>query len=152
MCTAQALHQNPESSESVSPKSSPAREQLPADESALSTCCQLERQLITRLDKKDTESFTHLKKKIHLLEAELVAVQVRFPLYIYAIHTYSSFVTIPVYTHTHSLISTLHYTCCYDEIKGNQDLKICSHADSLILYMPYIHTRAHYNCVSGCTF
>ena len=27
---------------------------------------------------------------------------------------------------THTLISTLHYTCCYDEIKGNQDLKICS--------------------------
>ena len=24
-------------------------------------------------------------------------------------------------------------TCCYDEIKGTQDLKICSHADSLIL-------------------
>ena len=35
--------------------------------------------------------------------------------------------------YTHSLIGTLHYTCCHDEIKGNQDLKICSHADSLIL-------------------
>ena len=28
-------------------------------------------------------------------------------------------------------ILTLHYTCCYDEIKGTQDLKICSHAGSL---------------------
>ena len=37
-------------------------------------------------------------------------------------------------THTHTtLISTLHYTCGYDEIKGTQDLKIYSHADSLIL-------------------
>ena len=30
-------------------------------------------------------------------------------------------------------ISTLHYTCCYDEIKGNQDLQICFHAHFLIL-------------------
>ena len=28
---------------------------------------------------------------------------------------------------------TITCTCCYDEIKGIQDLKICSHADSLIL-------------------
>ena len=35
--------------------------------------------------------------------------------------------------HTLSLIDTLHYTCCYDEIKGTQDLKIYSHADSQIL-------------------
>ena len=40
-----------------------------------------------------------------------------------------SSVAIPV----HTLIIILHYTCCYDEIKGIQDLKICSHADSLIL-------------------
>ena len=34
--------------------------------------------------------------------------------------------------HTYTLIVTLHYTCCYDEIKGTQDFKICpSHADSL---------------------
>ena len=26
-------------------------------------------------------------------------------------------------------LSTLHYACCYDEIKGNQDLRTCSHAD-----------------------
>ena len=32
-----------------------------------------------------------------------------------------------------SLSSSLHYACCYDEIKGNQDLKTCSDADSLIL-------------------
>ena len=31
----------------------------------------------------------------------------------------ASFVIIPVYTHTHTLILTLHYTCCYDEIKRN---------------------------------
>ena len=36
-----------------------------------------------------------------------------------------------VYTHTHTLIITLHYTCCHDEIKGTLDLRICSHADSL---------------------
>ena len=29
-----------------------------------------------------------------------------------------------VYTHTHTLIITLHYTCGYDEIKGTQDFKI----------------------------
>ena len=29
------------------------------------------------------------------------------------------------------LIITLHYTCCHDEIKATQDLKICSDADSL---------------------
>ena len=40
--------------------------------------------------------------------------------------------SIPVYTHTYTLIHTLHYACCYDEIKGTQDFKICSsHADSL---------------------
>ena len=36
-------------------------------------------------------------------------------------------------THTHALIITLHYTCCHDENKGTEDLKICSHADSQIL-------------------
>ena len=40
--------------------------------------------------------------------------------------------TVPVYTRTQTLIITLHYTCCYDEIKRTQDFKIClSHADSL---------------------
>ena len=34
-------------------------------------------------------------------------------------------------THSHTL--TITCTCCYDEIKGTQDLKIYSHADSLIL-------------------
>ena len=38
-----------------------------------------------------------------------------------------------LHPHTHTLIGTLHYTCCYDEINGIQDLKIWSHADSLIL-------------------
>ena len=38
----------------------------------------------------------------------------------------------PVYTHTHTLITTLQHACYYDEIKGTQDLKIySSHADSL---------------------
>ena len=30
-----------------------------------------------------------------------------------------------------SRISTLHCTCCYDEINGIQDLEMYSHADSL---------------------
>ena len=34
-------------------------------------------------------------------------------------------------SYTHTL--TITCTCCYDEIKGTQDLKIYSHADSLIL-------------------
>ena len=34
---------------------------------------------------------------------------------------YSSSLTIPVYTRT--LIITLHYTCCYDEIKGIETSK-----------------------------
>ena len=46
---------------------------------------------------------------------------------------YYSSATIPVYTHTHTHIITLHYTCCHDEIKGPQDFKIYSHPDSLIL-------------------
>ena len=36
---------------------------------------------------------------------------------------------VTVYTHTHIL--TITCTCCYDVINGIQDLKICSHADSL---------------------
>ena len=31
---------------------------------------------------------------------------------------------VTVYTHTYTLIVTLHYACCYDEIKGTQDLKL----------------------------
>ena len=47
---------------------------------------------------------------------------------------YSSSLIIPVYTHTHTLIITLHFTCCHVEIKGNQDFKTCpSYADSLSL-------------------
>ena len=34
------------------------------------------------------------------------------------------------------LTITLSFTCCYYEINGIQDLKICSHADSLILLLP----------------
>ena len=42
------------------------------------------------------------------------------------------YVIIPVYNHTHTLIITLHYACCYYEIKGIQDFKLyVSHADSL---------------------
>ena len=48
--------------------------------------------------------------------------------------------------HTHSLT---HYhlcscACCYDEIKGTQDLKIYSHADSQILSLSLAsHTHTH---------
>ena len=28
----------------------------------------------------------------------------------------NSYLTVPVHTHTHTLISTLHYACCYDAI------------------------------------
>ena len=45
----------------------------------------------------------------------------------------SSSIPVHTQTHTHTLVITLHCTCCYDEIKGNQDFKICSHANSLIL-------------------
>ena len=38
---------------------------------------------------------------------------------------------VTVYTHTHTL--TITCTCCYDVINGIQDLKIYSHADSLII-------------------
>ena len=34
---------------------------------------------------------------------------------------------------------TITCTCCYDETKGTQDLKICSHAHSLILTVPAAH-------------
>ena len=59
---------------------------------------------------------------------------------------YSSAVTIPVYTHTHTLIVTLHLTCWYDEIKGPQGLKICFHADSQILsHSPSIYLTAFFS-------
>ena len=55
----------------------------------------------------------------------------------------ASSVIIPVYTHTHTLIITLHHTC-YDEIKGTQDFKTCSsHADSL-------HDSLLLVCLSVC--
>ena len=38
---------------------------------------------------------------------------------------------VTVYNHTHTL--TIPCTCCYDVISGIQDLKIYSHARSLIL-------------------
>ena len=38
------------------------------------------------------------------------------------------------YSHSHTLSITC--TCCYDEIKGTQDLKIYSHAHSRILALP----------------
>ena len=38
-------------------------------------------------------------------------------------------------THNHRLTHTIACTCCYDGIKGIQDLKIYSHADSLTLSM-----------------
>ena len=45
-----------------------------------------------------------------------------------------------------SLCNTkLHYTCCYDEINGNQDLHTCSHADSLLLSL---HHRTACLCVA----
>ena len=51
-------------------------------------------------------------------------------------HTSSS-VTIAVYTHAHTLIITLHYSCCYDEIEGVQDLESYSHAHSLDDSLPH---------------
>ena len=36
-------------------------------------------------------------------------------------------------THSHTHTLTISYTCCYDVINGIQNLKICSHADSLNL-------------------
>ena len=36
-------------------------------------------------------------------------------------------------SHSHSHTLTITYTCCYDEIKRTQDLKLYSHAHSLIL-------------------
>ena len=38
------------------------------------------------------------------------------------------------HSHSHTHILTISCTCCYDEIKGIQDLMIYSHADSLILF------------------
>ena len=43
--------------------------------------------------------------------------------------------------HSHKHRLTITCTCCYDEIKGTQDRKIYSHADSLILS----------RCLSGCS-
>ena len=39
----------------------------------------------------------------------------------------------PLTSHSHCHTLTITRTCCYDEIKGTQDLKIYSHAYSLIL-------------------
>ena len=50
----------------------------------------------------------------------------------YHCHFLSAFL-LSLYTRTHTPISTLHYTCCYDEICGNQDLTTYSYAGSLIL-------------------
>ena len=52
-----------------------------------------------------------------------------FPFALFLCGSFS--VAIPVYTR--SLIGTLHYTYCYDEIKETQDLNVYSHADSPIL-------------------
>ena len=49
--------------------------------------------------------------------------------------------------HTPTLIITLHYTCCYNEIKGPQDLKICLlmliHSMILPLSLLHNHTLTH---------
>merc|ERR1711865_655086 len=45
--------------------------------------------------------------------------------------------------HSHSHTLTITCTCCYDEIKGTQDLKIYSHADSLIL-SPCLYPFPHF--------
>ena len=40
-------------------------------------------------------------------------------------HCLSHTVALSVSVYTHTLITTLHYPCCYDEIKGIQDFKTC---------------------------
>ena len=42
--------------------------------------------------------------------------------------------------------SSLHYACCYVEIKGTQGLKTCSHADSLILSLSGSLSTAFSRC------
>ena len=45
---------------------------------------------------------------------------------------------------SHSLILIITCACCYDEIKGNQDLKTCSHADSLSLRSHFVALMSLY--------
>ena len=54
-----------------------------------------------------------------------------WPLSVSHTHFCLCIVSDPSYSHSHTL--TINCTCCDDEIKGTQDLKIYSHAHSLIL-------------------
>ena len=58
------------------------------------------------------------------LEGVVAAVKKNDKIYKAALHSFCAF-------HSHT-----HHACCYDEIKGNQDHKIYSHADSPILCVP----------------
>ena len=58
------------------------------------------------------------------------------------------------HSHTHTL--TITCTCCYDVINGIQNLKICSHADSLVLFLPrsilinsFVWCAVHDICAAG---
>ena len=64
---------------------------------------------------------------------------------------YSS-LALPVYTHAHShSLSTLRYACCYDEIKGNQDLETYYYADYLILTLPLTHSLTTHSSTYSLT-
>ena len=56
-----------------------------------------------------------------------------------------------LHTHAHTYNTTLHYTCYHDEIKGIQELKICSHCNSQILSDNSLFTSSQVgNCVGLC--
>ena len=77
-----------------------------------------------------TLSLTHIHSLSPVLVVMMKSKELKTKIYSHA-HSLILSLWNPVYTHTHTFIITLHYTCCYDEIKGTQDLKNCSHADSL---------------------
>ena len=54
--------------------------------------------------------------------------------------------------HSHTRTLTITCTCCYDEINGIQDLKIHSHADSMILsqYLMLVPCCFWYNTICPC--
>ena len=56
------------------------------------------------------------------------------------------------HTHTHTHTVTIPCTCCHDEIKGIQDLKIFSHADSLILSLSCCYRRCCFLAASADIF
>ena len=73
----------------------------------------------------DSQSHTHIHSLSFVLVAVMKSKELKTKIYPHAhsliLSPQLSFPTIPVYTHTHTLIITLHCTCGYDEIKGTQD-------------------------------